>query len=741
MKGNKWNGWQWLLAVVLVFLTACSDQEDGKTGPENPVEIKTYKVAVIAPARVQQRWKRSAEWAQELMEQAQESFDVQVRLELDWHDEQAADFEQYVQRVATDEEYAAVIGPVAADKAKIVAHACRNQQKTHILPTLANAEFQRVYAPKDYVFCLTQNDIMQAEVMFSLFNDVPLYWDNYVALVTSADSYGDTFRQWFGYLATERYYKTSFVTLLDEDTPVEEAVEEFYRIRADAQVDSPDRIFFAPSDGNDLVRVDAELERLRKLYEQDSLRNWIYAYRMNLFCGDACVDENVARQVKHTYEGVDLAPMPESGFVSAYKAKFGEEPMGGEAQVLDAVYLLHYALTAMIRDGHELVEDARDADGVPVRQSPLCQYVVNVVDGSDDASLSWLPDDALTVFICLKAGIYPNVSGASSDWTFDPKYHCAVTTSTYRHWRLYNGKYHTLEYVTANGSDHTVSSIENWTTQAQVVQEIKKEEVKLVYPELKDHYALVVAATSGWDNYRHQADALAMYQLLRSQGYDDDHIFLIMEDDIAGSPYNLNSGEVRVTPDGENLYHDVQVDYKMSDLYPSDVLNILEGVPTAVTPRVLPSTANDNVLVFWSGHGDYGLLNYGKSYLYANDLSETLQRMAEQQRYRKLLMVIEACYSGSVFEKCLGNKGMLFITAANNSETSKADMKDENLHVFLSNGFTRAFQTKITENPDVTLRDLFYFVATQTVGSHACMFNQSNYGNVFTERMSEFLVK
>lgn len=283
--------------------------------------------------------------------------------------------------------------------------------------------------------------------------------------------------------------------------------------------------------------------------------------------------------------------------------------------------------------------------------------------------LSWLPDDALTVFICLKAGIYPNVSGASSDWTFDPKYHCAVTTSTYRHWRLYNGKYHTLEYVTANGSDHTVSSIENWTTQAQVVQEIKEEEVKLVYPELKEHYALVVAATSGWDNYRHQADALAMYQLLRSQGYDDDHIFLIMEDDIAGSPYNLNSGEVRVTPDGENLYHDVQVDYKMSDLYPSDVLNILEGVPTAVTPRVLPSTANDNVLVFWSGYGDYGLLNYGKSYLYANDLSETLQRMAEQQRYRKLMMVIEACYSGSVFEKCLGNKGMLFITAANNSET------------------------------------------------------------------------
>ena len=66
-------------------------------------------------------------------------------------------------------------------------------------------------------------------------------------------------------------------------------------------------------------------------------------------------------------------------------------------------------------------------------------------------------------------------------------------------------------------------------------------------------------------------------------------------------------------------------------------------------------------------------------------------------------------------------------------------MKDEQLHVYLSNGFTRAFQTKLTEQPDVSLRDLFYFVATQTVGSHASLYNQSHYGNVFTERMGEYM--
>ena len=95
-----------------------------------------------------------------------------------------------------------------------------------------------------------------------------------------------------------------------------------------------------------------------------------------------------------------------------------------------------------------------------------------------------------------------------------------------------------MEYLTADGSDHTVSSIENWTLQAEAVQQLKEEEVKITYPKQTGNYAMIVAASSGWENYRHQADALAMYQLLKQQGYDDDHILLIMEDDIAQNRYN-----------------------------------------------------------------------------------------------------------------------------------------------------------------------------------------------------------
>lgn len=141
----------------------------------------------------------------------------------------------------------------------------------------------------------------------------------------------------------------------------------------------------------------------------------------------------------------------------------------------------------------------------------------------------------------------------------------------------------------------------------------------------------------------------------------------------------------------------------------------------------------------WSGHGDDGMLDYGEHELYAENIRKMLMEMQEAGKYRKLLFVVEACYAGSVAEACKGIKGTLFITASNNAETSKADVYDNDLQVYLSNGFTRAFQTKITQQPGVTLRDLFYYVATQTVGSHASMYNQENFGNVFTSSMGEFL--
>jgi glycosylphosphatidylinositol transamidase (GPIT) subunit GPI8 len=124
-----------------------------------------------------------------------------------------------------------------------------------------------------------------------------------------------------------------------------------------------------------------------------------------------------------------------------------------------------------------------------------------------------------------------------------------------------------------------------------------------------------------------------------------------------------------------------------------------------------------------------------RSIVYAQEIRHIIENM----RFRKLFFALDACYSGSIGEACEGVPGVLVMTAAHPYETSKADMKDENMEMWLSNGFTRAFQEAIDKNPNISLRDLYYQLARQTVGSHAMVYNYPLYGNLYANTMQEYL--
>ncbi len=74
----------------------------------------------------------------------------------------------------------------------------------------------------------------------------------------------------------------------------------------------------------------------------------------------------------------------------------------------------------------------------------------------------------------------------------------------------------------------------------------------------------------------------------------------------------------------------------------------------------------------------------------------------------------------------------------NADEPSKADVKDPEMGIWLSNGFTREFQEIMDAQPDIVLRDLYYALSAHTVGSHATVYNVENYGNMYKESMSEY---
>ena len=115
----------------------------------------------------------------------------------------------------------------------------------------------------------------------------------------------------------------------------------------------------------------------------------------------------------------------------------------------------------------------------------------------------------------------------------------------------------------------------------------------IIYPALSDQYAVLVQGSNGWLNYRHEADVLSIYQMLKANGYNDDHIILITADDCANAPENTDVGAVRTDPGGQNLRQGAVIDYRNADLTPQDICNILKGVKTDRTPIVLPTSPQD----------------------------------------------------------------------------------------------------------------------------------------------------
>ena len=254
------------------------------------------------------------------------------------------------------------------------------------------------------------------------------------------------------------------------------------------------------------------------------------------------------------------------------------------------------------------------------------------------------------------------------------------------------------------------------------------------YPMLGDRWALLVAGSTGWGNYRYEADAFEMYQRLKEHGYDDDHIVLITEDDIAFNVHNSEPGILRTSLDGENVYDSSAIDYSLSELSVVDLGNILKGNKSSRLPQVIDASSEDNIFIYWSSHGTQGNLEFGNTEIAYGQMAEILK----DTPHRKMMFVLEACYSGGMGEAGVGIPGAVFLTAANSDETSLATEKDDNLGVFLTNSFSKSLREISDTAPDMSLRDAYLELACKTSGSHVQLYNLENYGSVYSESLDEF---
>ena len=208
----------------------------------------------------------------------------------------------------------------------------------------------------------------------------------------------------------------------------------------------------------------------------------------------------------------------------------------------------------------------------------------------------------------------------------------------------------------------------------------------LIAPALAgDNWAVIIASSCGYDNYRHQADAFHAYQILIEQGMDPEKIIFMACDDIATAEENPFQGEIFNDPNGDNVYDSDALDYRGEQLTAETFMAVMMGDKTdAGGGKVLRSTIEDNVFVFFVDHGAPGILAFPGpddkhpfSFFYADQLMDTLEYMYTHRMYKELVFYVEACEAGSMFVDLPDDMNIYTMTASDEEVSSWAIYCDE----------------------------------------------------------------
>lgn len=207
-------------------------------------------------------------------------------------------------------------------------------------------------------------------------------------------------------------------------------------------------------------------------------------------------------------------------------------------------------------------------------------------------------------------------------------------------------------------------------------------------------WAVLVAGSKDFYDYRHQADVCHAFQNLVSHGVPESNIIVMMYDDIANHSENPTKGVIVNQPYGPDVYHGVPKDYTGREVTPENFMKVLLGDSELEKQgkKVLKSGPKDRVFIYLADHGEKLVFFFPDDVLYAIDLITTLKKMHEKQKYSNLVLYMEACYSGSIFDGLLPeNISVYAVTAATPNQISYVCFWDDVRKTFLGDQFSINF--------------------------------------------------
>jgi len=780
-------------ALNSLFFTSCSKDDDRVVYQQQRRWVEKT-VAVVAPlshAQTKTRLERTAQWMLDNFHEAQLHDTLCVRLKLEWHNELTENLTTLSETLAKREDVIAVIGPFTNDNVAVFAPACKQTLKPLIAPTATSEDIIRRYAvssnsglrqEKPFLWSLTESDVALSEMlmanfatlskMFSDEEDVPE-----AALFTPNDIYGQTFFNWLPFQAENFDIKVETNEQYSNSADLQQRLRTYltslrnrgnvstYNISNFCVIESTQQLYdvalmrrqwMLSTDGmkeyfpsSDPFSAENDI---RWQFFEESFRTW-FAFSGISEEGISALGEQGAR-VLQGYQGFSPYADPTTGFELSYTQKFKQKPTFAECKLYDALLLAGFAASYL--EHRPITQNA-----MTLNDAIIAITSVKASEGNL-SSAAWSATSMEQYLRNLEQGKLLHFIGASGEIGFDSESYTSATSTTYLHWQILDGKLVHKAYYGSDGK-HVASASAAWKYLYDEQEALKEwdematQSTTIQYPFLTDQYAVLVQGSEGLKNYRHQADVLSMYQLLRKNGFDDDHIILIVDGALAQDNGNPEKGIIRTSMTGKDLLGGTDglpkavIDYDAATLTPADIADILLGRQSSKLPVVLPRDNGNNVLFFWSGHGrstshggsdefEWRDARAGHGFT-ASLMKQTANEMLTQGYCRKMLVVVEPCYGEVVIRPLEGIQGVLAISGAAANEQSWSDnWRDPGLF-WMCDRFSQNFVNGFNANPDTNFRDLYLYCSQHTMGSHVKIVNAAKFDNLYITGPQEFLIK
>lgn len=570
---------------VILLLGGChKDDEYIYQDTRRWVEKTVVVVAPTSDPIMKARLERTADWMLQSLHNAQLHDTLCITLKLEWYDERTEDMAALGEELASREDVMAIIGPFDNDRANRFAPYCQRTGKPLILPTATSESLIRRFAitstgdgQRPFLWSLTETDISQSEVMLSLCatylqqypDEVISEMSSLAALFTPNNSYGQTFYDWAPFQATELGINFNWCEKYQNDDQLYQRLQSYY--------DEIGEYFFSLYIPSLIVTENAEqlyqIARMRSLWleidpddpagdnDEEAYLRVIYApiYLALSNLTDEAIEALGPRGIALSsgYQGYSPYADPTTGFEMSYESLYGVKPTFAECKFYDALLLSAFAASYMEHHNSDNLNDAIIA----------ITTTDNILNGA-----AWSEMGMELYLTSLERGKLIGFKGACGTVQFDKDCYTAALNTTYVNWVIDEGHVRHQGYYSTSGGAQTGEALASWnwlvSNAAATFDAQYGGSSDITYPAMTDQYAVLVQGSNGWSNYRHEADVLNVYQMLKAGGYDDDHIIMVLADEVATAPENTDYGAVRTDPTGPNLREGAVIDYHSADLTP-----------------------------------------------------------------------------------------------------------------------------------------------------------------------------